>query len=71
MFVPAITQIFVNVIFKGLTFDYLEVEELINKIFHIENESDEAELEDKFVQLGYESAFMPVNWGTLIIFMFA
>ena len=49
MFVPAITQIFVKVMFKGLTFDYFEVEEYVNKIFSIDSENDEAELVDKFV----------------------
>ena len=31
---------------------------------------DEAELDDKFVQLGYESAYMPINLGTLLFVFF-
>ena len=49
VFVPAITQIFIKLMFRGLTFDYFEVEEYVNKIFSIDSENDEAELEDKFV----------------------
>ena len=80
VFVPAVTLGFFEIIFKALRFDFLEVSEYTQKMFGIsEEEADEAEfndtltsepeLESRLAQLGYESGFMPINFGTLLYFI--
>ena len=76
-FVPAIILGFFEIILKALTFDFYDVGEYTQKMFGIsEEEADEAEfdgsltseaeLESRLAQLGYESGFMPINFGTLL-----
>ena len=77
VFVPAITLGFFEIIFKALRFDLFEVSEYTQQMFGLsEEEADEAEfdgeltseaeLESRLAQLGYESGFMPINFGTLL-----
>ena len=74
---PAITLGFFEIIFKALRFDLFEVSEYTQQMFGLsEEEADEAEfdgeltseaeLESRLAQLGYESGFMPINFGTLL-----
>ena len=71
VFVPAITQSFLDIIFSAISFDVYDVGSYIRSIFFIDTEEDyNVEQEDKMVQLGYESGHMPINFGTFLFVIF-
>ena len=66
--VPANTQIFFEMLFTIVAFDPIDVEAQIEQVFSLK-----ANIEDKidqsFAQLGYESAYLVANMGSLLIFI--
>ena len=70
IFVPALANMYLEVINAGLTFDFYDVSEYIQEIFDIKEDDAEIELEDNLVQLGYESGLMPMNFGTVMFIIF-
>ena len=66
--VPANAQIFFEQIFTVIAFDPIEITPYVEALFNLKA-SDQTQLEGNFVQLGYESSFLLINIGSLLLFL--
>ena len=64
--IPANSQIFFNVIFDVVAFDPIDIKKQTEELFDLE-QTEEAELEGNFIQLGYESSYFLSNLGSLLL----
>ena len=64
--IPANAQIYFGYIFTVIAFDPIEIQDPVENFFNLE-QSEDFELEDNFVQLGYESAYFLSNLGSLLL----
>ena len=70
MIIPANAQIFFNYIFQVVAFDPIDIQKPVEEYFNLE-QSEEVELASNFEQMGYESSYLLVNLGSLLlIFIF-
>ena len=71
VFIPAKAFRFIEILYQGIRFDYWDVQEYIDIVANIQHSEEDVELPDNFVQLGYESGYMPENLGTLFFIIMA
>ena len=55
---------------NAVTFDPIDVQDQVNDIFALEfDEEKDYELEESFIELGYESPYLVINMGSLCLFI--
>lgn len=66
MTIPPNAQVFFGYIFEVIAFDPIDIQDSVEQFFNLQ-QGDEFELEDNFVQLGYESSYFLSNLGSMIL----
>ena len=66
--IPANASIFFAIIFKLIAFDPIEISEYVMDIFEIKD-TEASDLSPNFLHLGYESASVMLNMGSLLLIL--
>ena len=64
--IPPNAQVFFGYIFDVIAFDPIDIQDSVEQFFNLK-QGDEFELDDNFVQLGYESSYFVSNLGSMIL----
>ena len=64
--IPPNAQVFFGYIFDVIAFDPIDIQDSVEQFFNLK-QGDEFELEENFVQLGYESSYFVSNLGSMIL----